>query len=239
LQFLGFKKKIYLHSGQAFYAGGSERSGQQIIGPPKGKDTDKKVTKIFEAARKQGAMELDEDANDRSTQNKAFGGVGYSLGDDRTPSRSFGESASAQAAAAASNRPEQVPLRFFSNGFTVGDGELRKFEDNQEFMEYIKRGEVPPELRSLSAGGRQVEVRKPNRMRTSTINSLFSRFVSKTIVAKNTKLLHLNSKLLAVLAICLARLHRMSHRQQRHKLRSDRQWQQVAVRRQRRLMSVN
>lgn len=145
--------------GQAFYAGGSERSGQQIIGPPKGKDTDKKVTKIFEAARKQGAMELDEDANDRSTQNKAFGGVGYSLGDDRTPSRSFGESASAQAAAAASNRPEQVPLRFFSNGFTVGDGELRKFEDNQEFMEYIKRGEVPPELRSLSAGGRQVEVR--------------------------------------------------------------------------------
>jgi len=149
--------------GQAFYAGGSERSGQQIIGPPKGgKDVDKKVTKIFEAARKQGAMEADEDEDDPSytKKEKPFTGVGYTLGDDNTPSRPLGQSASgATAAATASNKPEQVPLRFFSNGFTVGDGELRKFEDNKEFMEYIKRGEVPPELKSLSAGGRQVEAR--------------------------------------------------------------------------------
>jgi hypothetical protein len=81
------------------------------------------------------------------------------LGSDNTPSRSLGQSsAEATGGAAATNRPEQVPLRFFSNGFTVGDGELRKFEENKEFMEYIKRGEVPPELKNLSAGGRQVEV---------------------------------------------------------------------------------
>ncbi|CAF0752598.1 unnamed protein product [Adineta ricciae] len=149
--------------GQAFYAGGSERSGQQIIGPAKPKNNDKNVTKIFESARKQGAMEADDDDDQdghssRAKKEKAFGGVGYSLGDDSTPSRTFGQP-SAGATAAASNRSEQLPLRFYSNGFTIGDGELRKFDENKEFMDHIKRGEVPPELRSLSAGGRQVEVR--------------------------------------------------------------------------------
>ena len=81
------------------------------------------------------------------------------IGDETTPSRSYGQAASSSTAAAAGNRPEQVPLRFFSNGFTVGDGELRKFEDNKDFMDHIKRGEVPPELKNLSAGGRQVEVK--------------------------------------------------------------------------------
>lgn len=56
------------------------------------------------------------------------------------------------------NAAEQVPIRFYSNGFTVGDSELRTFEDNTEFMEYIKRGEVPPELRRMNTNGRRVEV---------------------------------------------------------------------------------
>ncbi|CAF3343861.1 unnamed protein product [Rotaria sp. Silwood1] len=148
--------------GQAFYAGGSERSGQQILGPPKPKDMDKKVTKIFEAARKQGAIEADDDEHGSSSQTKKekpFTGVGYTLGDETTPSRSLGQSRFDATAPAASNQAEQIPLRFFSNGFTVGDGELRKFEDNKEFMSYIKRGEVPPELRNLTTGGRQIEVR--------------------------------------------------------------------------------
>ncbi len=44
----------------------------------------------------------------------------------------------------------------------MGDSELRKFEDNKEFMEYIKRGEVPPELRNMNTNGRQVEVNNHN-----------------------------------------------------------------------------
>lgn len=145
--------------GQAYYAGGSERSGQQIIGPPKAKENDKKVTKIFEAARKQGAMEADDDDEDgppaQAKKEKAFGGVGYTLGDEKTPSRPLGQ---ATAKPAATAQAEQVPLRFYANGFTIGDGELRSFEENKEFMDHIKRGEVPPELRNLSAGGKQVEV---------------------------------------------------------------------------------
>jgi hypothetical protein len=84
------------------------------------------------------------------------------LGDVSTPSRSLGQSLSSEATATSSGRPEQIPIRFFSNGFTVGDGELRKFEENKEFMDYIKRGEVPPELKNLTTGGRQIEVNNKN-----------------------------------------------------------------------------
>jgi UBX domain-containing protein 1 len=73
---------LFFFLGQAFYAGGSERSGQQILGPPKNKDNDKKVNKIFEAARKQGAIEADEDeqGSSQTKKEKAFTGVGYTLG---------------------------------------------------------------------------------------------------------------------------------------------------------------
>ena len=65
-------------------------------------------------------------------------------------------------AAAASHQVEQLPLRFYSNGFTVGDDELRKYEDNKEFMKYIQRGEVPPELKGLTKSGKQIEVSSEN-----------------------------------------------------------------------------
>ena len=81
-----------------------------------------------------------------------------SIDDPNPPSQTHGQPPSRGAAAAAPNAVEQLPLRLYSNGFTVGDGELRKFEENKEFMEYIRRGEVPPELRSMSANGRQIEV---------------------------------------------------------------------------------
>ena len=152
--------KVFSLQGQAFYAGGSERSGQQILGPPKRQDTDKQVTKVFDNARKQGATEVQENES-RSKQEKPFTGTGYSLGDENLPSRTQGQQPPPQAAAA-SNTVEQLPLRFYSNGFTVGDGDLRKFEDNKEFMEYIKRGEVPPELRNMNTNGRQVEVKNKN-----------------------------------------------------------------------------
>jgi len=111
-----------------------------------------------------------------------------SLGDDTTPSRPLGQSLSGPtaAAAAASNRAEQIPIRFFSNGFTVGDGELRKFEDNKEFMECIKRSEVPPELKNLTAGGRQIEVNEKISKNKLLLMINFSfRYVLKIIKVKN------------------------------------------------------
>ena len=74
-------KRIYL-VGQAFYAGGSGQSGQQIIGPPKRQENDKRVADVFEAARRQGATQVQDDkSTSSSTRNEtAFTGVGRSLG---------------------------------------------------------------------------------------------------------------------------------------------------------------
>lgn len=59
-----------------------------------------------------------------------------------------------------------IPIRFYSNGFTVGDGDLRRFEENREFIESVKRGEVPPELRPANTNGRQVQVGSTLRRRS-------------------------------------------------------------------------
>ena len=68
--------------GQAFYVGGSERSGQQIIEPPKRQDNDKKVTEVFEAARKQGATQAQDEKSTLSSrrEEKPFTDAGRSLG---------------------------------------------------------------------------------------------------------------------------------------------------------------
>ena len=68
-------------------------------------------------------------------------------------------------ASVTTRKVEQVPIRFYSNGFTVGDGELRSFEENREFIEYIKRGEMPPELRSMNTNGQQIEARNIVKLR--------------------------------------------------------------------------
>jgi len=46
--------------GQAFYAGGSETSGQQILGPPKKKDGRDFVKEMFKKAREHGAEAVDQ-----------------------------------------------------------------------------------------------------------------------------------------------------------------------------------
>ncbi|KOB70104.1 Protein tyrosine phosphatase SHP1, partial [Operophtera brumata] len=65
--------------GQAFYAGGSERSGQQIIGPGKGrKDI---VTEVFKSVKERGAVVFeDEPSSSGRGRGVVFGGTGYRLG---------------------------------------------------------------------------------------------------------------------------------------------------------------
>lgn len=47
-----------------------------------------------------------------------------------------------------------IVLRMWQNGFTLNDGELRSYSDpaNREFLESIKRGEVPAEIRQKMRG---------------------------------------------------------------------------------------
>ncbi len=68
--------------GQAFYAGGSETSGQQILGPSKKKEGADFVKHMFKKAREHGAEAVDPGAPGSSgaSSRSTFVGSGFKLG---------------------------------------------------------------------------------------------------------------------------------------------------------------
>jgi UBX domain-containing protein 1 len=140
--------------GQAFYAGGSERSGQQIIGPPGSRrDPEQIVQDMFKAAKAAGGKVVDPSEMEQQQRPSAFRGHGFRLGTE--PGE--GSSSSAPEAASSLERPAPVHmvLRLWQNGFTVDDGELRAFDDpaNADFLSNIKAGTIPRELILQARGG--------------------------------------------------------------------------------------
>ncbi|KAB0803498.1 hypothetical protein PPYR_00468 [Photinus pyralis] len=123
--------------GQAFYAGGSEHSGQQVLGPPRHRDM---VSDMFKAVREHGVEILEPAATGAHTS--AFTGTGYKLGQTGNDSETI-------PGARSSSRPEEVTLKLWRDGFSLNDGDLRQYTDPQqtEFLDSIRRGEIPPELR--------------------------------------------------------------------------------------------
>lgn len=103
--------------GQAFYAGGSEHSGQQILGPDREMNI---VENLLQDARRHAQL-------------------------DPAPSE------------------QTLPVTLWRNGFTVGEEtELRDYASNRDFIESLRRGEVPPELASRVRGG-MVDVKLENK----------------------------------------------------------------------------
>ncbi|KAJ1192026.1 hypothetical protein NDU88_001338 [Pleurodeles waltl] len=101
------------------------------------------VNELFKEAKERGAIPVEEE----SSKTKSFSGGGYKLGDsDQMRSEyvfgefehNFDENA-------------QVLLKLWRNGFSLDDGDLRSYTDptNADFLESIKRGEIPHELRRL------------------------------------------------------------------------------------------
>jgi len=123
--------------GQAFYAGGSEHSGQQVLGPPRKKDM---VSDMFKAVREHGVEILEPSAG--SSHSSSFRGTGYKLGQTATDTEKI-------PGAPEPSRPEQVTLKLWRDGFSLNDGELRHYTDpsNRDFLDSIRRGEIPSELR--------------------------------------------------------------------------------------------
>ena len=67
--------------GQAFYAGGSETSGQQILGPAKKKDGADFVKHMFKKAKEHGAEAVDPSAGPQASGSRSvFTGAGMTLG---------------------------------------------------------------------------------------------------------------------------------------------------------------
>ncbi|XP_031297240.2 UBX domain-containing protein 2B isoform X1 [Camelus dromedarius] len=130
---------------QRFCSGEHEYSGLHIVRPSTGKI----VNELFKEAREHGAVPLNEatraSGDDKS---KSFTGGGYRLGNSfcNRSEYIYGEN---------QLQDVQVLLKLWSNGFSLDDGELRPYSDptNAQFLESVKRGEIPVELQRLVHGG--------------------------------------------------------------------------------------
>ncbi|KAJ6706756.1 UBX DOMAIN CONTAINING PROTEIN [Salix viminalis] len=120
---------------QEYYTGG-EKSGMLVQDPTKGNDVDA----IFNQARQLGAVEGPLDNLNQSSSSRSFTGTGRLLSGESVPS--------------APQQPEAVVhnIVFWTNGFTVEDGPLRRLDDpeNASFLECtspsIRKSECPKEL---------------------------------------------------------------------------------------------
>ncbi|XP_036167487.1 NSFL1 cofactor p47 isoform X2 [Myotis myotis] len=139
--------------GQRFYAGGSERSGQQIVGPPRKRSPNELVDDLFKGAKEHGAVAVEQMTRSpgETSKPKPFAGGGYRLG-------AAPEEESAYVAGERRRHSSQdvhIVLKLWKSGFSLDNGELRSYQDpsNAQFLESIRRGEVPAELRRLAHGG--------------------------------------------------------------------------------------
>ncbi|KAJ6397191.1 hypothetical protein OIU77_022102 [Salix suchowensis] len=105
---------------QEYYTGG-EKSGMLVQDPTKGNDVDA----IFNQARQLGAVEGPLDNLNQSSSSRSFTGTGRLLSGESVPT--------------APQQPEAVVhnIVFWTNGFTVDDGPLRRLDDpeNASFLE--------------------------------------------------------------------------------------------------------
>ncbi|CAI8590602.1 unnamed protein product [Vicia faba] len=136
---------------QEYYTGG-EKSGMLVQDPSKGNDVDA----IFNQARQLGAVERPLDQLQEPPRSTSFAGTGRLLSGETVQNASN------------SQQPESVVhnIVFWSNGFTVNDGPLRRLDDpaNASFLESIKKSECPKELEPAD---RRSAVNEPERAQVS------------------------------------------------------------------------
>ncbi|XP_038984074.1 plant UBX domain-containing protein 4-like [Phoenix dactylifera] len=123
---------------QEYYTGG-EKSGMLVQDPSKGNYD---VDEVFEQARQMGAIQGP--FEHPSSSSRSFTGTGRLLSGETVPS--------------APQQPANVVhnIYFWSNGFTVNDGPLRRFDDpeNASFLESIRKSECPEEMEPADRSSR-------------------------------------------------------------------------------------
>lgn len=128
---------------QDLYAGG-DKSGLAIQNPGQKSSEDLKK-KILDKARKTG-RELQDEEKPRQSH---FVGAAQTLGGDDTPSEVIQGSAPKKSA----ERLKRV-LHFWSDGFSVDDGELYRFDDpaNARILQDIRGGRAPLAIMNVQHG---------------------------------------------------------------------------------------
>lgn len=127
---------------QLYYAGGSQGSGQQIMGNDRRGDVAGEVFKHLKQMVSVGDIELAGPSKESGRASK-FSGPGYRLGQTPDDTKVIGGTSSQNS----DERPE-IHLRLWRNGFTVGDEPLRPYSnpENREAIDMLLRGEVPVSL---------------------------------------------------------------------------------------------
>lgn len=150
--------------GEAYYAGGSERSGQQIIGPSRKADSkDNFVAEMFKAAKRNGAQVIEPGVNDGACRSPSAGGSwssgsGHRLGGATTGGES-GAPAVPPVASAQSQASVSRVIKMWEDGFSIDEGPLHAYDSasSQQFLQAIRQGEIPAELLQ-EAGGAEVSL---------------------------------------------------------------------------------
>ncbi|XP_011865775.1 PREDICTED: NSFL1 cofactor p47 isoform X2 [Vollenhovia emeryi] len=131
--------------GQAFYAGGSEHSGQQVLGP--GKKKKDLISDMFKSCQEQ-SIATDPPKIGGQQRPNTFRGTGYKLGQTSSDSEVMGANADQRSSNGL------IVLKLWKDGFTINDSEIRSYDEaeNRDFLDAIKRGEIPAEIRQQVQG---------------------------------------------------------------------------------------
>lgn len=137
-----------------FFTGG-EKSALQVENPNKKGNDDQKqpslIERIFQRAREQMDEPDDRQLADAPEPTvSSFTGTGVKLGDSSLPLETIADAHSGL------RRPAKVSreITFWRQGFTVGDGELRRYDDpeNQHVLLELKQGRVPVSVLDVEYG---------------------------------------------------------------------------------------
>ncbi|KAG8227241.1 hypothetical protein J437_LFUL003972 [Ladona fulva] len=163
--------------GQAFYAGGSESSGQQILGPSKKKPKDL-VSVMFKSVQEHGAEVVDTKNQPHGSKGKVstFSGTGYKLGQSNDDTEVIqGPSTSRQ------ESQSEVTLKMWKEGFSIDDGPLRLYTepDSRAFLDAVRQGELPPELARGARRGAEVHLNMEDHRHEDFVPQKFKAFSGK------------------------------------------------------------
>lgn len=136
---------------QGFFVGGSEHSGQQVLGPSsssRNSSHNDLISMLFESARSHGAEAVTPNESGAMSRHSnhavKFKSAGYRLGDSHAPSESVLPTSTDEQ----QQEQQEVILKMWENGFSIDDGPLRTFNDpeSRSFLQSIMQGHIPVEL---------------------------------------------------------------------------------------------
>lgn len=124
------------------------------MGPPR-KKGEALVKELFKKAREAGAEEVDPNAPGGSRgggSGASFTGTAFKLGSETVESEEIPPPGGLRRP---TEPPREFTLKMWQNGFSIDDGELRAYNDqqNRAFLAAVMTGQIPEELIREAKGG--------------------------------------------------------------------------------------